>query len=277
MKYQELYNIGQSRLKAAQIEEAALDARLLLEYVCDTNRNDLLAHGNREIGEYEEKQYLMLIESREKHRPLQYITGNVEFMGFSFAVNENVLIPRADTEILVEEVMRDLHDGMEILDMCTGSGCILLSLLRYSNDCKGLGVDISNEALEVARRNATSLECRNAEFLKSDLFDKVEGKFDRIVSNPPYIKTSVISDLMEEVKCFEPKIALDGMEDGLFFYRKIVSEATEYLHHGGKLYFEIGFDQADAVYELMEKQGYVEIEVLKDYAGLDRVIYGTYY
>jgi release factor glutamine methyltransferase len=198
-------------------------------------------------------------------------------MGLDFKVNEHVLIPRQDTEILVEEVLRELHDGMDILDMCTGSGCILISLLNYSNDCHGVGVDISEAALAVAEENSEQLLGNNENicFIKSNLFENVTGKYDVIVSNPPYIRKNVIPGLMPEVREHDPYIALDGGEDGLDFYREIVDECGKYLYGGGKLYFEIGYDQADAVKNLMEKAGFIDINVVKDYAGLDRVLYGT--
>lgn len=201
-------------------------------------------------------------------------------MGLTFAVNEHVLIPRQDTEILVEEVLKELHDGMRVLDMCTGSGCILLSLLHYSNACEGLGVDLSADALEVAEQNAeTLLDAVNADrvhFLQSDLFDKVEGKFEIIVSNPPYIASAEVEKLMPEVRDHEPRMALDGTEDGLYFYRRIIEEAGKHLVSSGMLFFEIGYDQGQAVSELMRTEGYREVQVVQDYAGLDRVVFGTY-
>lgn len=274
MNYRELYDCGARLLTDAGIDEAFLDARLLLEYVCHTNRNDLLVHGDREVSETEKASYMEKIDRRKEHIPLQHITGEQEFMGLNFKVNEHVLIPRQDTEILVEEVMRYLHDGMDILDMCTGSGCILLSLLHYSNDCHGVGADISGEALAVARKNAELLAEKNCFFIKSDLFQAVEGSFDMIVSNPPYIVSEVIPTLMEEVREHEPMTALDGKEDGLFFYQRIISQAGGFLRRGGYLFFEIGYDQANAVKEMMENADYKEVTVVKDLAGLDRVVYG---
>lgn len=281
MNYRELYDKGCAALRAASIEEAAADARLLLEYVCHTNRSDLLAHGDRPVEEEQTQRYLDYVKRRTGHIPLQHLTGEQEFMGLAFQVNEHVLIPRQDTEILVEEVLRELHDGMHILDMCTGSGCILLSLLHYSNDCTGVGVDISAEALAVAQKNADCIlgeGCHEGtvNFLKSDLFEKVTGKYEFIVSNPPYIRSGVIPSLMPEVKDHEPVQALDGSADGLFFYRRIVQESREYLTGGGSLYFEIGFDQAEEVRELMRLAGFSDITVVKDYAGLDRVVFGRY-
>ena len=224
MNYTEAFLMGMQKLKEAEIGEAQLDARLLLEEVCGTDHNTLLCHGDREVSEAEEEQYRKALEQRAVHVPLQHLLGYQDFMGLRFQVNEHVLIPRQDTEILVEEAMRYLHDGMRILDLCTGSGCILLSLLHYSNDCEGTGVDISKEALQVAALNAELLGIK-ADFLKSDLYEKVTGKFDLLVSNPPYIERKVIPTLMEEVREYDPYIALDGGEDGLDFYRRIIGGA----------------------------------------------------
>ena len=215
MRYKELFAYGVEKLKKAQIAEAELDARLLLEAICATNRSDLLIHGDREVEHEQEKSYINDIEKREQHIPLQHILGYQEFMGLQFYVDQNVLIPRQDTEILVEEVLRNLHDGMKILDICTGSGCILISLLHYSNYCVGTGTDLSLEALKVAERNASQLGVK-ALFFESDLFENIQDKFDIIVSNPPYIASHVIPELMTEVRDFEPLMALDGKEDGLF-------------------------------------------------------------
>lgn len=282
MTYRELYEYGRLRLVENEIAEAALDARLLLEYICHTDRNELIVHGDRECSDLEEQFYRMTIDRRASHIPLQHITGVQEFMGLSFKVNEHTLIPRQDTEILVEEAMRHLSDGMRILDMCTGSGCILLSLLKYSNECEGIGIDISDKALAVARENAKRLEL-DAVFLEGDLFaplaDFVSEKttdrlFDLVVSNPPYIETAVIETLMPEVREHEPVLALDGMEDGLHFYRRIVSEAPAHMRKGAYLFFEIGCEQGEAVKTLMQEGGFEQVEILKDYAGLDRVVYG---
>lgn len=289
MKYAELYRIGKENLIKADIAEAELDARLLLEYICHTNRNDLLVHGDREVSPENETQYLEWIDKRAAHIPLQHITGVQEFMGLEFEVNEHVLIPRQDTEILVEEILKDLHDGTRILDMCTGSGCILISLLNYSNDCEGMGVDISEKALAVAERNGEKLLAGKQDdtrysFVKSDLFElfyekadsvhEYDNKFDIIVSNPPYIRSDVIPTLMEEVRVHEPVGALDGMEDGLFFYRKITAQSKDFLQSGGKLFYEIGYDQGEAVKNIMEAAGFLDVKVIKDFAGLDRVVYG---
>ena len=276
MRYDELYRYGVRQLKQADIAEAELDARLLLEYICHTDRNTLLVHGDMEVTPEQEETYVNYIAKRAVHIPLQHLTGEQEFMGLPFTVNEHVLIPRQDTEILVEEAMRHLHDGMEILDMCTGSGCILLSLLHYSNRCTGVGVDISEEALAVARQNTERvLGCEaSVSFVHCDLFEKLDQnrKFDLLVSNPPYIPTQVIDTLMPEVREHEPVAALDGKDDGLFFYRKISKEAKRYLYRGAHLLYEIGCDQGAAVSGILRSEGYREIEVIQDFAGLDRVV-----
>ena len=281
--YQEVYREGEAKLIQAGIDEAALDARLLLEYVCGTDRNTLLAHGDREVTEKEYGCYCDLIVKRAGHIPLQHLTGEQEFMGLTFTVNNKVLVPRQDTEVLVEEALRHLHDGIRILDMCTGSGCILLSLLQYSNDCTGTGVDLSPEALKTAEANYRRLREQRPEmeacFIESDLFAGLHNgeQYEMIVSNPPYIRTDVIDTLMPEVREHEPWMALDGREDGLYFYREITRRAGEYLTRGGMLFYEIGYDQAKDVCKIMENEGFLEIEVVKDFAGLDRVVYGNWF
>lgn len=273
MTYQESYSKGLLSLEQAGIEEYKLDARLLLEYVCHTDRADLILNKDRVLTASEQETYDALIEKRAARIPLQHLTGTQGFMGLDFYVNEDVLIPRPDTETLVEEVMGELHDGMRILDLCTGSGCILLSLLHYSNDCVGVGADISEKALAVARKNAESLGIA-AEFVQSDLFSGISGKFDIIVSNPPYIPTGEIEGLMPEVKDHDPYIALNGSEDGVSFYREIIKKAGDHLVMGGLLAFEIGPTQAGEVSSMLGEEGFIEIAVKKDLCGLDRVVTG---
>ena len=281
LTYYEVYREGAARLGEADIEEAELDARLLLEFVCGTDRNTLLVHGERDVSEEEYGRYCGLIERRAAHVPLQHLTGEQDFMGLTFLVNKDVLVPRQDTEVLVEEAMKHLHDGMRMLDLCTGSGCILLSLLHYSNDCEGVGVDLSARALSVAGKNyeiqRTQRPDMKARFLEGNLFEGLEDRFDMIVSNPPYIKTDVIDTLMPEVREYEPVMALDGGTDGLAFYRRIAGDAGAYLNGGGMLFFEIGCEQAADVCKIMEAAGFREVEVVKDFAGLDRVVYGSWF
>lgn len=272
--YKDWYQWGQQELLTVGIEEAALDARLLLEYICRTDRNTLLVHGDRSLSPFEEQMYQNSIATRKNRIPLQHITGEQEFMGLTFRVNEKVLIPRQDTEILVEEALRFLKDGDRILDVCTGSGCILLSLLHYSNECHGVGVDLSEDALAIAKENGDRLG-EKAEWVCSDMLKTLPKQtFELIVSNPPYIPTQVIPTLMEEVKSHEPYMALDGKEDGLYFYRKLVEQCPDYLEKEGMLLVEIGYDQAEAVSKLFSEAGFTDVTVMKDLAGLDRVVVG---
>jgi len=274
MNRKEAYELGIKTLTEAGIEEAKSDTLLLLDAFCHVSRNDILIHGEVQLEAEQVTAFEKALKKRCTRIPVQHITGVQNFMGLDFYVNEHVLIPRFDTEILVEEVMKELHDGFSVLDMCTGSGCILLSLLRYSNNCKGVGVDISEDALAVAQKNQERLGLE-ASFINSNLFEQVTGKYDIIVSNPPYIRSDVIPTLMEEVRLHEPILALDGTEDGLFFYRKIVEESPAYLNGGGMLFFEIGYDQGEAVKGLMQETGFKNVKVVKDFAGLDRVVFGN--
>lgn len=278
MTLTKIYNETVQSLRNAGVPEAENDSGLLLNHYYGVSRNDLLVHGDREMEENAE--FEAAVNERIGRRPLQYIIGKADFMGLEFAVDERVLVPRFDTELLVEEALKDLHGGSRILDLCTGSGCILISLLRYSMDCEGYGVDISEDALAVAGCNAGALlgEDKKYTFLQGDLWEPVEALddnvFDLIVSNPPYIASEVIEGLMTEVKDFEPRIALDGTEDGLEFYRKIAKKAPKHLSVGGRILLEIGYDQGEEVSKLLTEAGFIEVEVLKDYSGLDRVVCG---
>ncbi len=273
--YKDALEYGKQRLLECEIEDVNLDAWLLLEYVSGISRSWYFVHEDEEISENDIEEYQILIEQRGKHIPLQQLTKEAYFYGMKFFVNENVLIPRQDTEVLVEQVL-SLSKGKEnlkLLDMCTGSGCILLALLANLKQASGTGVDLSEKALEVAQRNGKELGIE-VSWVQSDLFDKVSGSYDIIVSNPPYIETSVIEGLMDEVKLYEPRMALDGTEDGLFFYREITMQAGKYLKNNGILAFEIGYNQGKAVSEFMKENGYKEVQVLQDLAGLDRVVTG---
>ena len=271
----QLYKVGTVKLAEEGIEEFSLDAWYLLEYVTGVSKAMYFAEPERAVSEENADRYIDCIRRRAAHIPLQHITGEQEFMGYPFCVNEHVLIPRQDTEILVEEAIQVMRPKMKVLDMCTGSGCIVLSILKmcrekyYMTDLQGIGADVSEEALKVARENGRRLGVP-VTWIQSDLFAKIpeEEKYDVIVSNPPYIETAVIDTLQEEVRLHDPYIALDGKEDGLYFYRRIISEAGKYLKTQGKLMFEIGCDQAEAVEELMKNAGYEQITVKKDLAGL---------
>ena len=274
-----MYAEGEERLRQAGIEEAGLDAWYLLEFVTGVDKAHYYMEPDRRMEQSVAQEYEKVVNLRAEHIPLQHITGVQEFMGLGFRVSGDVLIPRQDTEILVEEALKRIRPDMQILDMCTGSGCILESILKFGEKkqmhLKGTGCDISEEALKVARENNSRLGT-DARFIKSDLFESVTGKYDMIVSNPPYIRTEEINRLDEEVKLHDPWIALDGKEDGLYFYRLIVKDSIRYLNKGGYILFEIGFDQGKDVSELLKNEGYEEIEIKKDLAGLDRVVMGRY-
>ena len=317
----DVYEEGMAHL--AGLEDAALDARLLLEHFCGIDTNRLLAEPGMPVSDDLRNAFLKGIERRAAREPLAYIVGEQSFMGLPFIVSEDVLIPEQDTENLVEEALRLIDDGSRILDLCTGSGCILLSLLHYTNGCIGVGTDLSEKALEIARRNASAHGLSDQTvWLQGDLFDaldplnkkdndekdnkrenyKIEDNkreenrddqaeksteseksesgfpgmsytsgYDMIISNPPYIPTSVIDTLQPEVRCAQPRMALDGGGDGLDFYRRIISEAPAHLVVGGRLLLEIGYDQAEAVSDLLREAGYYGIEILKDYGGNDRI------
>ena len=273
--YRELLDFGKKYLREKKIENSDLDAWLLMEYVCKISRSWYFIHEEDKVTDQENRDYRELIRNRGEHIPLQQLTHEAYFYGMKFYVDENVLAPRPDTETLVEEVLKELpaDQELEILDMCTGSGCILLSILENRENARGTGADLSEKALAVAKRNGQACQAK-ARWICSDLFEKIKGRYDAIVSNPPYIRTSVIQGLMEEVRLHEPYMALDGHEDGLFFYRKILDQAGEHLKPGGLLAFEIGYDQGEEVSSLMEEKGYIQVRTVKDLAGLDRVVTG---
>lgn len=275
--YKQLLAQGKEKLLEAGVTDYEIDAWLLLQYVTGISRAKFLMDPDTKVLESQIIDYKEYIEKRASHYPFQYITHTQEFMGMEFYVDERVLIPRQDTEILVETVLDYLEPDMTVLDMCTGSGCILISLAANKHLETGVGVDFSKDALQVAKKNSENLGQNQLQFVHSNLFEKIEPnhQFDIIVSNPPYIESSVIPTLMEEVKVYEPEMALDGSEDGLEFYKKITMEAKAYLKHKAMLFFEIGCGQGKAVAKLMEDQGFTHIHIKKDLAGLDRVVYGT--
>lgn len=306
MTIEQAYRYGARELENAGVGESGTDAWYLLEYVTKISRAEYFCDPQKELDKEQELLYFLYVEKRAQRIPLQHITGEQEFMGLSFRVNESVLIPRQDTEVLAEyalDLLRaqqygggvrtdaadtDMGAAMDadagsvrILDMCTGSGCILLSILYYMNKkipqyvAEGTGADISCEALQVAEENAERLGLKAA-WLSGDLFSRVEGRYRLIVANPPYVRTAVLEELQDEVRYHDPRIALDGREDGLYFYRRIVVECRDHLEEGGHLLMEIGYDQAEEVCTLMREAGFSKVEVKKDLAGLDRVVAGVY-
>lgn len=273
MTFREALEKGEKVLSLAEIVDAKNDAWLLLAMVCKINRTYYYVHMDEKLTTEQESEYESVLKKRAEHIPLQYITGEQDFMGLPFKVSPAVLIPRQDTETLVEEALKVIKPGMKVLDMCTGSGCILISILKNVVGVEGHGFDISKQALIVAKENA-KLNGVVASFERSDLFEMVTDTYDVIVSNPPYIPTAVIDGLMPEVALFEPFQALDGKEDGLFFYRKIVKDCRKYLKENGKILFEIGHDQGQAVSEMLTYAGFSDVRVVKDLAGNDRVVIG---
>ena len=273
MTYREALNLGEKVLETASIVEAKLDAWLLLEMVCRIDRSFYYLHMEDDLLEEQVSEYEIALKKRAEHVPLQYIVGETEFMGLKFKVNSSVLIPRQDTETLVEEALKVITPGMRVLDLCTGSGCIIVSILHNVADVEGYATDISKQALNVAKENA-KLNGVAVNFERSDLFDNVTGTFDVIVSNPPYIPSLEVVKLMPEVGSFEPLEALDGKEDGLHFYREIIASCKEYLKPEGRILFEIGYDQGEAVRAMLLGEGFKEVRVIKDLAHNDRVVTG---
>ncbi len=268
----EWLKFGTEYLQDREVADAGTDAWLLLEYVTNINRSYYFMHMQEKMNREEAKEYRELLKRRGEREPVQYITGEAWFYGRSFLVNPSVLIPRQDTEVLVEEVLKRAMPGMRVLDLCTGSGCILLTILKEAS-VSGVGSDISGDALQVAERNGKRLKV-HAGWIESNLFEKIGGTFDLIVSNPPYIASAVIPELEPEVREHEPLLALDGHGDGLYFYRKIVEEAPAYLKAGGWLCLEIGWDQGEILRRLLQAAGFVSVEIVKDLSGLDRVALG---
>lgn len=276
MTIKQALNKGMIILKTNNIESPKLKARLLLQYVLNKKREQLIIYDNESITPQQERIYMANIEKLKKGTPLQHITNTQEFMKMDFFVNNEVLIPRPDTEVLVEEVIKigKTKKNPTILDLCTGSGAIAISIAKYLPNCKVCASDISVKALEIAKINAQKNEVADKiEFIKSDLFKEMEGmKFDIIVSNPPYIKTGVIKTLNLEVQN-EPQIALDGGSDGLEFYRHIVEEAYSHLKFESYLCFEIGYDQREDVIEIIKNaKTYLETYSKKDLYGNDRIV-----
>ena len=275
MTYQEAYRKACERFREAKISDPESDAWILLEHVTGMERAIFWADGNREMKAEEVEMFCEIVEKRLERIPVQHLTGHQEFMGLDFLVSPAVLVPRQDTEILVEQAEKVLKPGMKVLDMCTGSGCIAVSLaVRNAGVCV-CASDISEGALAIAKENAKRQDAE-VMFVHSDMFDNIEGIYDMIVSNPPYIPTAEIEKLEAEVKLHDPFTALDGREDGLYFYRILAKKSPVYLRPGGYIFMEIGYDQSSAVKELLEEEGFAEVRVQKDLAGLDRVVSGVY-
>ena len=283
MLVKEMIKEGEIRLMRAHCMDAKIDAEQLYYHLTGTDRVGLFLRANQEADEETQKKYFELIGRREQRIPLQHITGTQEFMGLEFEVNPDVLIPRQDTEILVEEAAKIIHGSnprvrsrasWKVLDLCCGSGAIGVSLARICDNVKITCADYSQPALDTAQRNAEKNRVK-IRFRQGDLFGAVgRRKYDMIVSNPPYIKTQMIPILQDEVKVHEPMMALDGGEDGLVFYRRIIEEAKNHLRKNGVLIFEIGHDQAEEVTELIQATGaFTKVHVVKDLPGHDRVVY----
>lgn len=271
MTYGDILSYGKKYLEASHIADFESDAWLLFSYCVNMNRMDYIMKMRENAPDCIKQAYEVFLSKRVKGVPVQYLLGTQSFYGYNFFVNENVLIPRADTEILVEEVLKLSDKNAKVLDICTGSGCIAVSLKLERNDLVLSAADISQPALEVARLNADYYNA-DISFYHSDLFDSIEDKYDVIVSNPPYIETEEISYLESNVKDYEPRLALDGGYDGLRFYERIFKCASTYLNPLGYLAVEIGYNQADAVRRLALKKGFDNIRVIKDLNGLDRVM-----
>lgn len=263
------------KLKKAEVTDYVIDSRLLAEYAFHIDYYKLLVYPDMETDVKNAQIYNQLIEKRAAHIPLQHLTGNQEFMGINFKVNENVLIPRQDTEILVEEVIKYINSQerkVKVLDMCTGSGCIAISIDKLCDNAQVVGADISKKALEIAEINNKE-NSAGVDFIESDLFENIKECFDVIVSNPPYIESEKIEKLMPEVRDFEPRIALDGTKDGLEFYRNICNNLSRYLKEQGAVFFEIGYNQGRSVSKILNEQGFEKVKVIKDYSQNDRVVF----
>lgn len=298
MTYRSLIKEAIDILNKNKIEDSDYDAKEILMSLVDIDMTEFLNDEDTDLEELYDRRTISniitnfdeLVGARAQHYPLQYILGETYFCGLKFLLDKSVLIPRADTEVLVEKVLFDNPDKNKyVLDMCTGSGCIAISLANLGDYKFVLGSDISDDAIEIASKNAEEIlndkyddDEMNQQiyFMKSDLFsdfDKIEKKlgikkFDIITANPPYIKSKDIKKLQKEVKDYEPLLALDGGDDGLKYYKLLASSAKEYLNDNGKIYLEIGYDQEKEVKEIFEKEGYKYIETVKDLGGNDRVV-----
>lgn len=274
MTIHDVLKLNITKLKEHNIEDPILKAKILLAFVLCKTKEYLLVNHNEEIPQNKINNYHKKIDELIEGVPIQYLTNHQEFMGLNFYVNENVLIPRFDTEILVEEVIKiaENYGYCKILDLCTGSGAIGISIAKYVQNTEIMATDISEEALKIAKKNAIQNNVfEKVKFQKSNMFEKINSKFDIIVSNPPYIETKTIKELSEEVQK-EPYIALNGGQDGLNFYKIIAENAKMFLNKNGYLALEIGYNQKESVIEILKNYEYKNIYTKKDLEGNDRVI-----
>ena len=294
MTIREVLTNIRERLQNAGIEDFEYESWAFLDWKLHINRAEFYMNPDGKVKEELLEELERVLKQREQRVPLQYLMGECEFMGYDFYVDERVLIPRQDTECLVELAVESIREkkvklGQEyseadhgenvskvkVLDLCTGSGCIGISVAKLCPDTEVTLADISEGALSVAKKNADNLGA-DVTLIRGNLFENIEGRFDYILSNPPYIPSEVIEGLMPEVKEHEPRLALDGEVDGLSFYRKIINEAPDYLNPEGRIYFEIGAEQGKDLIRLMDERGFSEVKVHKDLAGLDRIVTGIY-
>lgn len=277
----ELLTKGYDILKSSHIESYRLDSQLILSYVLKKDKLHVILNRNENVSDEAKDAYMEFIKLRAQKMPVKYITGECEFMGLNFKVRQGVLIPRPDTEILTEEVIKEVKSKnyRNACDVCCGSGAIGISLAEYTPLSHVICLDISNIAIETAKENARLLSLSGrVSIFKSDLLKysmQKDEHYDVIVSNPPYIRTCEVGNLMDEVKNYEPHEALNGGCDGLDFYRKITEQSVSVLNEGGLLAFEIGYDEKEAVWSIMKQKGFIHIKSFKDLAGLDRVVMGT--
>lgn len=278
MKQIELLKLGKNKLKQSNIQDAHIKSNILLQYVLNQTKQQLVVKSFENVSEQNKQEYLKWIDEVINGMPVQYITHNQQFMGLDFYVDENVLIPQPDTESLVEEAIKVIEqveaENIEVLDLCTGSGAIAISIAHYNKKAKIAASDISKQSLEIAKKNAINNKVE-IEFIESDLFEKIQNrKFNIIVSNPPYIKSQVISTLDKEVQK-EPYIALDGGKDGLVFYKEILKNVSNYLKKEGYILLEIGYDQENEVINLAKENNELKIiteKAIKDFGGNNRVL-----
>ena len=278
MNYQEILNQGSQILKLNNIKSYNLDSEILLSKTIKKDRSHLLLSLDKKIGEKQIKIFFKYINRRKKNEPLAYITGFKEFWKNNFKVNKDVLIPRPDTETLVEQVLNQIDNISEktILDVGTGSGCIILSVLNERKKCKGVGIDISKNAIKLAKYNAKIQHIKNrVKFFNSDIDNFYQGKYDFILSNPPYIKLNEISDLDKDVRNHEPKLALNGGIDGYSKIKLVIKKSSELIKKSGKLFLEVGFNQTLKTLEILNKNGFHNNKVVKDLAKKNRCIIST--